>query len=44
LIKAKKSNDAYLQNMAAAMLDKCDKYWEVRNNLMVDTFDEHDMY
>jgi hypothetical protein len=38
LRKVKKSNDA------AAMLDKFDKYWEVRNNLMIDTFDEPDMY
>ncbi|KAJ1280364.1 hypothetical protein BS78_04G226700 [Paspalum vaginatum] len=35
LIAAKKSSDAYLRSMAAAMLEKFDKYWEVRNNVMV---------
>jgi hypothetical protein len=35
LLKAKNSNDPYLEKMAAAMLEKFDKYWEEKNNVMV---------
>eukprot|EP00267_Zea_mays_P054664 XP_020407920.1 zinc finger BED domain-containing protein RICESLEEPER 2-like [Zea mays] len=35
LIGAKNSGDPYLWSMAAAMLEKFDKYWEKRNNIMV---------
>jgi hypothetical protein len=35
LREAQKSKDLYLMSMADAMLDKFDKYWEVKNNLMV---------
>jgi hypothetical protein len=35
LIGAQQSRDAYLRGMAAAMLDKFDKYWEDKNNIMV---------
>jgi hypothetical protein len=29
------STDGYMMSMADAMLNKLDKYWEVRNNVMV---------
>jgi hypothetical protein len=32
---AQRSGDAYMMSMADAMLNKFDKYWEVRNNVMV---------
>jgi hypothetical protein len=35
LIEAQQSGDAYLRGMAAAMLDKFDKYWEDKNNIMI---------
>jgi hypothetical protein len=35
LKEAQKSGNAYMISMADAMLDKFDKYWEVRNNVMV---------
>jgi len=35
LLKAKNSDDPYLKKMGAAMLDKFDKYWEEKNNVMV---------
>ena len=35
LLKAKNSDDPYLKEMGAAMLDKFDKYWEEKNNVMV---------
>lgn len=35
LIEAQKSEDTYLRSMGAAMLDKFDKYWEEKNNVMV---------
>jgi hypothetical protein len=35
LLTTQKSSDAYLRCMAAAMLEKFNKYWEVRNNVMV---------
>jgi hypothetical protein len=31
----KKSKDLYLKNMGAAMLDKFNKYWKEKNNVMV---------
>ena len=35
LIGAQQSGDTYLMSMAAAMLEKFDKYWEEKNNVMV---------
>ena len=35
LREAQKSRNPYLMSMADAMLDKFDKYWEEKNNLMV---------
>jgi hypothetical protein len=35
LKEAGRSSDAYLMSMSAAMLEKFDKYWEERNNVMV---------
>ncbi|XP_021305671.1 zinc finger BED domain-containing protein RICESLEEPER 2 isoform X3 [Sorghum bicolor] len=35
LLKAKNEEDPYLKNMGAAMLDKFNKYWEEKNNVMV---------
>jgi hypothetical protein len=35
LIGAKNSGDPYIWSMATAMLEKFDKYWEKRNNIMV---------
>jgi hypothetical protein len=35
LLKAKNSDDPYLKKMTAAMLEKFDKYWEEKNNVMV---------
>jgi hypothetical protein len=35
LLTAQKSSDAYLRCTAAAMLEKFNKYWEVRNSVMV---------
>jgi hypothetical protein len=32
---AQQSGDAYMVSMADAMLNKFDKYWELRNNVMV---------
>jgi hypothetical protein len=35
LLRAKNERDPYLKNMGAAMLEKFDKYWEEKNNVMV---------
>lgn len=35
LRKATKSNDVYLKTMATTMLEKFDKYWKERNNVLV---------
>jgi len=35
IVKGKNSKDTYLKKMGAAMLHKFDKYWEVKNNVMV---------
>jgi hypothetical protein len=35
LLNAKNSEDPYLKKMGAAMLDKFNKYWEEKNNVMV---------
>ena len=35
LIGAQQSGDTYLMSMAGAMLEKFDKYWEEKNNVMV---------
>lgn len=35
LLKAKNSNDPYLKKICAVVLEKFDKYWKEKNNIMV---------